>query len=99
MDCGATIYTSLRLKIGTRLVILTKGTKVYLDNDNIADAEVMAHPNDPAKMLLKNLSGNNWTAETPSGRIKIVESNAMMPINPGIKISFSNTHKGEFVNS
>ena len=96
MDCGKDVDTSRRLKIGTRSVILTKGTKVYIDNDNIPDAEVVAHPNDPSKLLLKNLSNSNWTAETPSGKIKVVEPNNMMPVNPGIKIIFSNTHKGEF---
>lgn len=96
MDCGATIDTSNRLAIGTRSVILTKGTKVYIDADNVADAEVVLHPNDPTKLLLKNLTASSWTAETPSGKIKLVESSNMMPINPGIKISFSSTHKGEF---
>lgn len=96
MDCGKDIDTTRRLKIGTRFVILTKGTKVYIDNDNIPDAEVVAHPNDSSKLLLKNLSNTNWTAETPSGKIKVVEPNNMMPVNPGIKITFSNTHKGEF---
>ena len=97
MDCGKDVETSRRLKIGTRSVILTKGTKVYIDNDNIPDAEVVEHPSDPSKLLLKNLSNSNWTAETPSGKIKVVEPNNMMPVNPGIKITFSNTHKGEFI--
>lgn len=96
MDCGKDIDTSHRLKIGTRSVMLTKGTKVYIDNDNIPDAEIVAHPNDPSKLLLKNLSQSSWTAETPSGKIKVVDPNGLMPVNPGIKITFSNTHKGEF---
>ncbi len=95
MDCSKPVDTSHQLKIGTRSVMLTKRTKVYIDNDNIPDAEIVAHPNDPSKILMKNLSSNNWTAETPSGKIKVVEPNGMMPVNPGIKISFSNTHKGE----
>lgn len=96
MDCGASIGTSRRLKIGTRSVLLTKGTKVYLDNDNIADAEVVEHPSDATKLLLKNISPNAWTAETPSGKIKVVQSGEMMPINQGIKIAFASTLKGEF---
>lgn len=96
MDCGKDIDTSIRLKIGSRSIMLTKGTKVYIDNDNIPDAEVVAHPNDPSRILLKNLTKSDWTAETPSGKIKVVESNGLMPVNPGIKIAFSSTHKGEF---
>ena len=97
MDCGLDIDTSCRLKIGTRSVILTKGTKVYIDNDNIADAQVVQRPGDPSKLLLKNLSAENWTAETPSGKIKTVEPAGLMPVNNGIKISFSVTNKGEIV--
>ncbi len=82
--------------MGTRSVMLTKGTKVYIDNDNIPDAEIVVHPNDPSKILLKNLSKDNWTAETPSGKIKTVAPGDMMPVNPGIKIAFSNAYKGEF---
>ncbi len=59
MDCGNDIDTSRRLKIGTRSVILTKGTKVYIDNDTAPYAEVVPHPNDPSKLLLKNLSYSN----------------------------------------
>lgn len=97
MDCGKIIDTSRRLKIGTRSVMLTKGTKVYIDSDNIPDAEVVEHPNDPSRLLLKNLTASNWTAETPSGKIKMVEPGGLMPVNPGIKITFSNTQKGEFI--
>lgn len=95
MECEEVIDISKRLKLGSRSVILTKGTKVYIDNDNIPDAEVVLHPADDSRLLLKNLSPNNWTAETPNGKIKVVEPNTFMPINPGIKISFSNTYKGE----
>lgn len=95
MDCTEDIDVSRRLKMGIRSVMLTKGTKVYIDNDNIPDAEIVAHPNDPSKILLKNLSKDNWTAETPSGKIKTVAPGEMMPVNPGIKIAFSNAFKGE----
>lgn len=96
MDCGADVDVSRRLKMGSRNVMLTKGTKVYIDNDNIPDAEIVLHPNDPTRILLKNLSKDNWTAETPSGKIKTVAPGEMMPVNPGIKIAFGNSYKGEF---
>lgn len=97
MDCGKKIDTSVKLKIGTRTILLTKGTKIYIDNDNQPDAEVVSHPNEPSKLFIKNLTNYGWTAETPSGKIKAVEPNGVMPINPGIKIAFSNTHKGELI--
>lgn len=97
IDCGKSIDVSKRLKLGLRSVMLTQGTKVYIDNDNIPDAEVVVHPNDPSRILMKNLSKDNWTAETPSGKIKVVAPGEMMPVNPGIKIAFSNACKGEFI--
>ena len=94
MDCGKDIDSSRKLKIGTRSVILTKGTKVYLDNDNNPDAEVVPHPHEPSKLLLKNITNSTWTAETPSGKLKELKPGEMMPVNSGIKINFSTTHKG-----
>lgn len=97
MDCGRPIDTSRRVKIGTRSVMLTKGTKFYIDNDNNPDGEIVSHPTDPSKLLLKNLTNSTWTAETPSGKLKELKPGEMMPVNPGIKINFSPTHKGEIV--
>ena len=76
--------------------MLTNRTKVYIDNDNYPDCEVFEHPQDKKQLLFKNISKSNWTAETPSGKIKLVEANGIMPIKNGIKISFTNLHKGEF---
>jgi hypothetical protein len=97
MDCGKTIDVSNQLVIGTRNIILTKGTRIYIDNDNTPDCEVVQHPNDPAKLLIKNISQTKWAAETPSGKLKEVEPGGMMPINPGIKVSFLSNYKGEIV--
>ena len=97
MDCGKDIDSTHRLKIGSRSVILTNGTKIYIDNDNLPDAEVTLHPNDPAKLLMKNLTNTTWTAETPSGKLKELKPGELMPVNPGIKINFSSTHKGEII--
>ena len=97
MDCGKKIDVSKRIKLANRSIMLTKGTKVYLNSDNVPDAEIVAHPNDPTKILLKNTSKEKWTAETPSGKIKVVEPGGMMPVNPGIKIAFSTAHKGEII--
>jgi hypothetical protein len=97
MDCGKSIDISNQLSIGTRNVILTKGTKIYIDNDNIPDCEVVSHPQDALKLLLKNISQTKWTAETPSGKLKEVEPGGLMPINSGIKVAFLPTHKGEII--
>ena len=96
MNCKKTIESNNILKIGYRGIILTKGTKIYIENDNIPDGEVVKHPQDENVLLLKNISPLNWTAETPTGKIKVVEPNSLMPIKNGIKISFTSIYKGEF---
>ena len=97
MNCGKTIDTAKYVKIGTRSLILTPNTKLYIDNDNSADGLVVVNPQDTSMMLIQNITNNKWTAETPSGKIKEVEPKGFMPVKAGIKISFSNTSKGEII--
>lgn len=97
MNCGCIINTGKYIKIGTRSLILTPNTKLYIDNDNIADAIVVTNPQDNAMLLIQNISNQKWTAETPSGKIKEVEPKGFMPVKAGIKISFSSTSKGEII--
>ena len=97
MNCGKTIDTSKYIKIGTRSLVLTPNTKLYIDNDNSADGLVVVNPQDTSMMLIQNITNNKWTAETPSGKIKEVEPKGFMPVKAGIKISFSNTSKGEII--
>lgn len=97
MNCGCIINTGKYIKIGTRSLILTPNTKLYIDNDNIADAIVVTNPQDNAMLLIQNISNQKWTAETLSGKIKEVEPKGFMPVKAGIKISFSSTSKGEIL--
>ena len=96
MDCGKSIDHKQTLVIGNREIILTAKTFVYIDNDNHPDCEVIARPQEAGLLLFKNISKASWTAETPSGKIKLVEPDGIMPVKNGIKISFTNMHKGEF---
>ena len=58
MNCGCIINTGKYIKIGTRSLILTPNTKLYIDNDNIADAIVVTNPQDNA-MLLSEMDSRN----------------------------------------
>jgi serine/threonine protein kinase len=97
MECGKDIDVSHQLLLGTRHLVLTKGTEVYIDYDNTPDCQVVEHPQDPTRLLLKNISPVKWTAETPSGKLKEVEPGGLMPINPGIKVAFLPNYKGEII--
>lgn len=95
INCGKSIPVANFLQLGSRTLPLTNKTQLYLDYDNTPDARVAAHPQDSSLLLIQNLSQDTWTAETPSGKVKSVAPKELMPVKPGIKISFSSTCKGE----
>lgn len=86
MNCGKDIDLSKRLNIGNRSLPLTKDTYIYIDNDNIPDGVVTVDSN--GFMLIKNISTETWTVETPSGKIKTVNPQEILPVKEGLKISF-----------
>ncbi len=87
MNCGKTIDTSLRLILGTRELPLTKGTEIFIDTDNIVDGKVAIDA--AGNVLIQNVSPDNWTVETASGKVKVVEPQGYMPAKPGLKITLS----------
>jgi serine/threonine protein kinase len=94
MNCGKDIDSNNQLKIGQRSLILTPGTKLYVDNDNIADGLVDVYPKDPTLMVIRNLTKASWHVDTPSGKVKVVEPNDFMPVLNGLKISFGTSIPG-----
>lgn len=87
VNCGKTIDLSQRLIIGIRSLPLTPNTEIFIDNDNQPDAVVSKDPN--GILLIQNTSPDKWTVETPSGKIKVVESQSIMPVKAGLKITFT----------
>ena len=96
INCGRDIDVSKYLQMGTRKQILTKGTKLYIDHDNIPDCQVVENTND-GMLLIKNISPEPWTVETPSGKVKTVNPNEFCPVRNGLVISFSGGNKGQIV--
>lgn len=101
MNCGKTMNTSHRLKIGNRQIVLTEYSTIFLDRDNIPDALVVSSKNE-RELAIKNLSDHTWIVETPSGKLKSVDPQSCMPVKPGLKINFgtfgSENFKGEIIN-
>lgn len=87
MNCGNTIDVSNRLVFANRMLPLTPKTEIYIDNDNIVDGIVTTDNN--GIMLIKNVSVEDWTVETPSGKVKIVSPQTCMPVKEGLKITFN----------
>lgn len=94
INCGKDIDTTKQLRLSSRNLILTAGTKLYIDNDNIPDAEVDYFPTDRNLLVIRNLTQSSWNVDTPSGKVKVVPPNDFLPILNGLKISFGSSIKG-----
>ena len=92
VECGAQFDISRRLSMGDRSMVLTPGTCLYIDMDNLPDIKVQISSS--GEMLLQNVSTNSWNVETPSGKIRQVNVNDCLPARPGLKISFGTSIEG-----
>ena len=97
MCCGKNFAIPGALKINDRKVLLTPNTKVYIDMDNKPDVQVVAVPGDKYPVQLKNITSNKWVVETPTGKIKSLEPNMMMPVKAGLKVNLTGVIKGEII--
>ena len=86
MNCGKNVDLSRRLVINNRSLPLTNNTAIYIDEDNTPDGVVTTDSN--GFMLIQNISTETWTVETPSGKIKTVAQNEILPVKEGLKITF-----------
>ena len=86
MNCGKDVDLSKRLVIKNRSLPLINKTFIYVDEDNTPDGVVTTDSN--GFMLIKNVSTETWTVETPSGKIKTVAQNEILPVKEGLKITF-----------
>lgn len=86
MNCGKDVDLSKRLVINNRSLPLINKTAIYIDEDNTPDGVVTTDSN--GYMLIKNVSTETWTVETPSGKIKTVATNEILPVKEGLKITF-----------
>lgn len=86
MNCGKDIDLHMRLVIQNRSLPLTNKTPIFIDNDNVPDG-IVTHDNGGFP-LIKNISTETWTVETPSGKLKTVNPQDIIPVKEGLKISF-----------
>lgn len=86
MNCGRVLDLSKRLEINSRSLPLTNNTAIYIDHDNNPDGLVTTDSN--GFLLIKNISTETWTVETPSGKIKTVAPQEILPSKEGLKITF-----------
>lgn len=94
MCCGKSFPIAGVLQINDRNVLLTSGTKVYVDMDNKPDIQVVSVSDDRYPVQLKNITTNNWVVETPSGKLRTIEPNMTMPVKAGLKVNLTGAIKG-----
>lgn len=94
MNCGKAFDTSLRLIMPGRELPLTNMTQLFFGTENTPKGRVA---NDSAgNVLIQNISNERWAVETPSGKLKTVETQGFMPAKPGLKISV-NIHNSQVI--
>lgn len=100
--CNASLDAPLRLRIrdskrnADTVVAIGPDAKLYPHHVDVnerydfsrAVAEVAAHPRDPARLGLRNLTSDKWVMTNPEGMLKDVEPGRSVTMAAGIKINF-----------
>lgn len=86
MNCGKVDDLTKRLVFGNRSLPLLNKTSIFIDNDNTPDGTVTV--DNTGFPLIKNISTEQWTVETPSGKVKTVDPQGILPVKEGLKINF-----------
>ena len=86
MNCGNIIEVTKHLVIANRFIPLVERVPIYISDDIIPDGIVIV--DNTGFLLIKNISEKMWTVETPSGRIKTVAPQSIVPVKDGLKIHF-----------
>ena len=103
MMCGKHVARFSLLKIGTYEIPLLPGQSLEYGHihqesrDSRPYATVLAHPQQPDKWGLRNMSEEEWAATLDDGTVKTVPPGKIMPVNLNIKVSFTSDAVGEIV--
>lgn len=94
ISCGKGFTVAGTFEIGKRSLLLSPGTMVYVDLDNKPDMKVEKVEGSKYPVQLRNTTDTNWTVETPSGKLKSIAPNELVPVKEGLKITILGTTKG-----
>jgi serine/threonine protein kinase len=103
IECGKQIPMPNILQFGMEQTVLMKGVKLYAstteeDGDyNAVSGEIVADNKNPNLLGIKNLSNDIWVGFTKNGMPKNVEPNQIIPVLPGIKITFKGGKQAEII--
>lgn len=94
--CEKPIDVSHKIKLDSRNIILTPRSQVYISGGSAPDAIVGISPKDKNILTLTNVSADQWSVETPSGKVRLLGQKETMPVLNGMKITFRQG-KGEII--
>lgn len=97
INCGKPAKSKYQINTGHGVIALSPKKMIFLGKAQKPVAVVRINKKDPSIWALQNLSSNLWLIETPDGKVKELSGKEIMPIKPGIKITFSQHEKGEIL--
>ena len=103
MNCDRPIAKPAMLQTGKEKIALMSGVKLYASttqsngNHKVVSGEIVADKNKPDLLGIMNLSNDVWVGLTRTGAQKNVEPNRMIPVLPGIKITFQGGIQSEII--
>lgn len=97
MNCNKQMNIAGGLKFADSTIWLTAGTIVYLGFNNEPTARVVTVPGDKYPIQIQNITTGQWMVETPSGKLKPIDPQGLMPVKAGLKVSFNSTTKAEII--
>lgn len=95
MECGRAVQVSYYVETQYGRISLSPKKNLYLGHEKKPVAIVRRDKENPSLWALQNLSEKNWSVETSSGKIRNVAPTEIMPVKPGLKITFMQGEKGE----
>jgi serine/threonine protein kinase len=78
-------------------IALSPKKTVFIGKSLTPVAQVRINKADTSVWDLQNLTAEKWMVETPTGKLKEVGPNEIMPTKPGLKITFPNKVKGTVI--
>jgi hypothetical protein len=78
-------------------IALSPKKTVFIGKSLTPVAQVRINKADTSVWALQNLTAEKWMVETPTGKLKEVGPNEIMPTKPGLKITFPNKVKGTVI--
>lgn len=100
IECGRTFQHVPFLEVGRYRIPLTPEQKIYschISSDKEYGkviGEIITNPQNPAKKAIRNLSSFEWQAITPDNKFRIISSQGVIPLIPGVTIKFSKDTSG-----